>query len=41
VTPERRIARTGLQSAVDLLRRVGAPCAGVVLHGDDRRSIRA
>ena len=41
VTPERRIARTGLQNAVDLLRRVGAPCAGVVLHGDDRRSIRA
>jgi tyrosine-protein kinase Etk/Wzc len=41
VTPERRIARTGLQSAVDLLRRVGAPCAGVVLHGDDRRGIRA
>jgi uncharacterized protein involved in exopolysaccharide biosynthesis len=41
VTPERRITRTGLQNAVDLLRRVGAPCAGVVLHGDDRRSIRA
>lgn len=41
VTPERRIARNGLQAAVDLLRRVGAPCAGVVLHGDDRRSIRA
>jgi uncharacterized protein involved in exopolysaccharide biosynthesis len=41
VTPERRIARTGLQNAVDLLRRVGAPCAGVVLHGDDRRSLRA
>jgi uncharacterized protein involved in exopolysaccharide biosynthesis len=41
VTPERRIARTGLQNAVDLLRRVGAPCAGVVLHGDDRHSIRA
>lgn len=41
VAPERRIERTGLQHAVDLLRRVGAPCAGVVLHGDDRRSIRA
>jgi uncharacterized protein involved in exopolysaccharide biosynthesis len=41
VAPERRIERSSLRDAVDLLRRVGAPCAGVVLHGDDRRSLRA
>lgn len=40
VVPERRIERRGLQGAIDLLRRVGAPCAGVVLHGDDRRTLR-
>jgi uncharacterized protein involved in exopolysaccharide biosynthesis len=40
VAPERRISRDTLQSAVDLLRRVGAPCAGVVLYGDDRQSRR-
>ena len=41
VAPERRIERRSLQGAIDLLRRVGAPCAGVVLHGDDRRALRA
>lgn len=41
VAPEQRIERTSLQYAVEVLRRVGAPCAGVVLHGDDRRSLRA
>jgi hypothetical protein len=41
VAPERRIERSALQNAVDLLRRVGAPCGGVVLNGDDRRSLRA
>jgi hypothetical protein len=41
VAPARRIERNSLQHAVDLLRRVGAPCAGVVLHGDDRRRVRA
>jgi uncharacterized protein involved in exopolysaccharide biosynthesis len=41
VAPSRRIERSSLQGAVDLLRRVGAPCAGVVLHGDDRRSLRS
>ena len=41
VAPERRIDRVRLQAAVDLIRRVGASCAGVVLHGDDRRSLRA
>jgi uncharacterized protein involved in exopolysaccharide biosynthesis len=41
VAPARRIERNSLQHAVDLLRRVGAPCAGVVLHGDDRRRLRA
>jgi tyrosine-protein kinase Etk/Wzc len=41
VAPERRIERRSLQGAIDLLRRVGAPCAGVVLHGDDRRTLRA
>lgn len=41
VAPERRIDRVRLQTAVDLIRRVGATCAGVVLHGDDRRSLRA
>jgi tyrosine-protein kinase Etk/Wzc len=41
VAPERRIERRSLQGAIDLLRRVGAPCAGVVLHGDDRSAIRA
>lgn len=41
VAPERRIERATLQSAVDILRRVGAPCAGVVLNGDDRRRQRA
>jgi tyrosine-protein kinase Etk/Wzc len=41
VAPERRIERKSLQSAVDLLRRVGAPCAGVVLHGNDHRSLGA
>jgi hypothetical protein len=41
VVPERRIERIQLQNAVDLLRRVGANCAGVVLHGDDRRRLRA
>jgi tyrosine-protein kinase Etk/Wzc len=40
VAPERRIERRSLQNAIDLLRRVGAPCAGVVLHGDDRRTLR-
>jgi hypothetical protein len=40
VAPERRIDRVRLQTAVDLIRRVGASCAGVVLHGDDRRSLR-
>jgi uncharacterized protein involved in exopolysaccharide biosynthesis len=40
VAPSRRIERSSLQGAVDLLRRVGSPCAGVVLHGDDRRSLR-
>ena len=41
VAPERRIERSTLQGAVDILRRVGAPCAGVVLNGDDRRRQRA
>lgn len=41
VAPERRIERSRLQGAVDFLRRVGSPCAGVVLHGDDRRTLRA
>jgi hypothetical protein len=41
VAPERRIERRSLQGAIDLLRRIGAPCAGVVLHGDDRRALRA
>jgi uncharacterized protein involved in exopolysaccharide biosynthesis len=41
VAPVRRIERNSLQHAVDLLRRVGAPCAGVVLHGDDRRRLGA
>jgi uncharacterized protein involved in exopolysaccharide biosynthesis len=41
VAPERRIERRSLQSAIDLLQRVGSPCAGVVLHGDDRRALRA
>jgi hypothetical protein len=41
VAPERRIERDSLQNAIDLLRRVGAPCAGVVLHGDDRRRLRS
>lgn len=40
VAPERRIDQGSMRGAVDLLRRVGAPCAGVVLNGDDRRALR-
>lgn len=40
VAPERRIDQGSMRGAVDLLRRVGAPCAGVVLNGDDRRTLR-
>lgn len=40
VAPERRIDQGSMRGAVDLLRRVGAPCAGVVLNGDDRKTLR-
>ncbi|HSQ30261.1 MAG TPA: Wzz/FepE/Etk N-terminal domain-containing protein [Gemmatimonadaceae bacterium] len=36
VAPERRIARTQLVGAVQMLKRLEVPCAGVVLNGNDR-----
>ena len=39
VAPERRVARAQLVSAVQLLKRLEVPCAGVVLHGNGRNGI--
>jgi uncharacterized protein involved in exopolysaccharide biosynthesis len=39
VAPERRVARTQLVDAVQMLRRLDVPCAGVVLHGNGRNGV--
>jgi Mrp family chromosome partitioning ATPase len=35
VTPERRVARAQLLDAIQMLRRLDTPCAGVVMSGSD------
>ena len=39
VAPERRVARSQLLDAVQMLRRLEVPCAGVVLHGNGRNGV--
>jgi Mrp family chromosome partitioning ATPase len=39
VAPERRVARAQLVSAVQMLKRLEVPCAGVVLHGNGRSAV--
>jgi tyrosine-protein kinase Etk/Wzc len=41
VTPERRVGRTQLLDAVQMLRRLDTPCAGVVMSGSDTNGVRA
>jgi len=39
VAPERRVARAQLVDAVQMLRRLEVPCAGVVLNGNGRNGV--
>ena len=39
VAPERRVARAQLVDAVQMLRRLDVPCAGVVLNGNGRNGV--
>jgi uncharacterized protein involved in exopolysaccharide biosynthesis len=41
VAPERRVARAQIVGAVQLLRRLDVPCAGVVLNGHGRNGVVA
>jgi uncharacterized protein involved in exopolysaccharide biosynthesis len=39
VAPERRVARAELVDAVQMLKRLEVPCAGVVFHGNGRNGV--
>ena len=39
VAPERRVARAQLVDAVQMLKRLEVPCAGVVFHGNGRNGV--
>ncbi len=41
VAPERRVARAQLVDAVQMLKRLEVPCAGVVIHGNGRNGVVA
>ena len=39
VAPERRVARSQLVDAVQMLKRLDVPCAGVVINGNGRNGV--